>query len=137
MRNIFDKEVFREANCIYILSLRGLTIKQLHLLIRKLGHNPTVFFSDPRKENLRFAIDNQLNNSQHLFQEKIKVLKLSKTQLIKEILYWQPVFSEILKRVPGLKNWHNSRIHGMVYETEDRGENVFYIAVRVDPKNAI
>jgi hypothetical protein len=114
-----------------------LTIEQLHLLIRKPGHNPTVFLSDPRKENLRFAMDNRLEEGHHPFQNKIQSLNLTASQYRKEISYWQPIFSGVLKRVPGFRNWHMSRTHGLVYRVKDRSEDVFYIAVHIDPKNAI
>lgn len=138
VRNLLDKEVFREINCTNILLLEGLTLEQLHLLVRKLGHNPSVIFSDPRKEKLRFAIDNELNKKgEHPFSDEINGLHLTNEQLQSELSYYKPVFTGILSKLPGLSRWHVSRTHGLVYVVKKDNEKVFLIPVHVDPKNAI
>lgn len=137
IRDLLDNEVFREVNCSHLLMVEGITLTQLHFLIKKLGYNPAVFLSDPRREDLRFAVDNRLLDKNHPFKEKIEKLFLSDELMDREISYWQPFAPEILKRIPGPKKWHKSRTHGHVYKARYKKKNILFIPVHIDPKNAV
>ncbi|KPJ55444.1 hypothetical protein AMJ49_07145 [Parcubacteria bacterium DG_74_2] len=138
LRNLLDKEIYREIDSNNFLMIEGLTIKQFHLLIEKLGHNPRVFLSDPRGERLRFAIDNEpLKQGKHPFLKQLQSLGKTNDEIKQELAFWQPVFFGFLGKLPGVKKWRMSRTHGLVYVVKKDEKQVLLIPVHVDPKNAI
>jgi hypothetical protein len=125
LKNLFERELFREANCERVLMIEDMSIPMLVKLMAKAGINPMVFLSDNRGEQARIAIDLEPVDGKHPLANKIA----GDVDMNKEMRYFEKVFP--------LLRWRMSRNHSTVYLVHEVDKPILILPVHVDPKNAV